>query len=57
MHLRELIDDADGDREYGQAVQEVPGHSRTVACMHDFNMGSPDAIGFQSALDRLTQAE
>jgi hypothetical protein len=56
MHLRELVEDADGDRESGQAVQDVPRHSRTVSCMHDFNMGSHDAIGFQSVLDRLTQA-
>jgi hypothetical protein len=34
MPLRELIDDADGDRESGQAVHVGPRHSRTAAtCM------------------------
>jgi hypothetical protein len=50
MHLPALIDDADGDRESGQAVQDVPRHPRTIAYMHDFNMGSHDAIGFRNVL-------
>jgi hypothetical protein len=57
MHWRELVDDADGEPESGQAVQDVPQHSGPVSCMHDFNVPSHDAIRFPSVLDRLTQAQ